>query len=188
MTAGMKPCGQEKIKMKKTSRMTPLSWKHNILGVAVASCFATQAAYAAGPVLPNGPTVINGKVFFNYNGNLLQITNTPGAVINWQTFSIGASEVARFIQQSASRTVLNRVTAGNPSVILGALQSQLANGETGGRVYLINRASWCSGRVLKSTPAGWWCRRWVCPTPTLLRAATGSPRCRAPVQSSTREK
>src|SRR4051812_18206754 len=124
--------------MKKRSGKTRQSWKRNLLSLAVASCFATEVAIAAGPVLPNGPTVINGQVFFNYNGNLLQITNTPGAVINWQTFSIGANEVARFIQQSASSAVLNRVTAGNPSVILGALQSQLANGTTGGRVYLIN--------------------------------------------------
>ena len=124
--------------MKKLSRKKPKSWERNLLMLAVASCFTTEAAIAASPVLPNGPTVINGQVFFNYNGNLLQITNTPGAVINWQGFSIGASEITRFIQQSASSTVLNRVAAGNPSVILGALQSQLANGATAGRVYLIN--------------------------------------------------
>ena len=124
--------------MKKLSRKKPKSWERNLLTLAVASCFTTEAAIAASPVLPNGPTVINGQVFFNYNGNLLQITNTPGAVINWQGFSIGASEITRFIQQSASSTVLNWVAAGNPSVILGALQSQLANGATGGRVYLIN--------------------------------------------------
>src|SRR5690606_14902950 len=59
----------------------------------------------------------------------------PNAIINWQSFSIGANEITRFIQQSQASAVLNRVTGGggaiDPSVILGALQSN-------GRVFLIN--------------------------------------------------
>ena len=126
--------------MKKSGRSKREFWRRKLVTLAVASCFATEV-YAANPApttLPFGPTVINGQVFFNYNGNLLQVTNTPGAIIKWQGFSIGADAITRFIQQSASSAVLNRVTAGNPSVILGALQSQLANGTTGGRVLLIN--------------------------------------------------
>src|SRR5262249_47334985 len=80
---------------------------------------------------PTGPQVVNGQVAFNQAGNLLQITNTPNSIINWQSFSIGANEITRFVQQSASSAVLNRVVAGNPSAILGALQSN-------GRVFLIN--------------------------------------------------
>src|SRR5262249_2785077 len=57
------------------------------------------------------------------------------SIINWQSFSIGVNEITRIQQQSASSQILNRVvgTAGaiNPSVILGALQSN-------GRVFLIN--------------------------------------------------
>lgn len=80
---------------------------------------------------PTGPTVVNGTATFQQSGNLLQITNSPSAIINWQAFSIPVGEVTRFNQQSAASAVLNRVTTQNPSSILGALQSN-------GRVFLIN--------------------------------------------------
>src|ERR1019366_4983958 len=64
-------------------------------------------------------------------GNLLSITNSPNAIINWRGFSIGTNEITRFIQQSAASSVLNRVVGADPSVILGTLQSN-------GRVFLIN--------------------------------------------------
>jgi filamentous hemagglutinin family protein len=80
---------------------------------------------------PSGATVINGQVTFSWQGNVFTITNSPNAIINWDSFSIGAGEMTRFIQQSSSSAVLNRVTGQNPSQILGALQSN-------GRVFLIN--------------------------------------------------
>jgi len=80
---------------------------------------------------PLGPTVVNGQASFATGGNTLTITNTPGAIINWQGFSIGANEITRFAQQSASSAVLNRVISNNPSNILGSLQSN-------GRVFLVN--------------------------------------------------
>jgi filamentous hemagglutinin family protein len=79
--------------------------------------------------LPVGPTVVNGQVTF---GNSL-VTNTSGAIVNWQSFGIGKDEVTRYIQQSAASTALNRVIGGNPSQILGALQSNSS-------VFLINPA------------------------------------------------
>ncbi len=114
--------------MKKSNRVCRRSSiRRKVVTLAVASCFATDLAYAN----PNGAAVISGQVSFTNNGNLLQITNSPGSIINWQGFSIGASEITRFLQQSASSAVLNRVVGGNPSVILGTLQSN-------GQVLLIN--------------------------------------------------
>ena len=63
----------------------------------------------------------------------LHVTNTPNTVINWQGFSIGAGETTRFIQQSAASRVLNRVTGGDTSRLMGRLLSN-------GRVFLINPA------------------------------------------------
>lgn len=84
---------------------------------------------------PTGPTVVHGAASVLQSGNLLQVTNTPNAIINWQSFSIGANEITRFIQQSQSSSVLNRVVGAggaiDPSVILGSLQSN-------GRVFLVN--------------------------------------------------
>ena len=80
---------------------------------------------------PTGPTVASGTASFANGGNTLTVTNSPSAIINWQTFSIGTGEITRFNQQSALSAVLNRVTTQNPSSILGALESN-------GRVFLIN--------------------------------------------------
>jgi filamentous hemagglutinin family protein len=101
--------------------------KPKFISVAVASCFVAGAAFAN----PNGPSVVKGNATIVQNGNLLQITNTPNAILNWQSFSIGANEITRFVQQSASSAVLNRVVTQNPSTILGALQSN-------GRVFIVN--------------------------------------------------
>ena len=82
--------------------------------------------------LPTGPQVAAGAAqFANPAANALQITNTPGAVINWQSFSIAPNELVRFVQQSAASAVLNRVTGPQMSEILGRLQSN-------GRVFLVN--------------------------------------------------
>ncbi|HEX4152720.1 MAG TPA: filamentous hemagglutinin N-terminal domain-containing protein [Steroidobacteraceae bacterium] len=97
------------------------------LAALLAGAFGCGAALAN----PTGPQIINGQVSIIGSGNQLSITNSPGAIINWQSFSIGAGELTRFIQQSSSSTVLNRVTGQNPSQIFGALQSN-------GKVFLIN--------------------------------------------------
>ena len=65
--------------------------------VAVAACFST-----AGYALPVSPVVVNGSEFLRRVGNVLTVTNSNGAVIDWQKFGISAGEVTRFIQPSAS--------------------------------------------------------------------------------------
>jgi filamentous hemagglutinin family protein len=106
-------------------------FRPKLVALAVASCFVTSTTLAN----PTGPTVVHGAATIHQAGNLLQVTNTPSAIINWQSFSIGANEITRFIQQSQASAVLNRVVGAggaiDPSVILGALQSN-------GRVFLLN--------------------------------------------------
>src|SRR5688572_14146983 len=113
--------------MKGKCRKTNNAWNRKLLALAVASCFAGELAYAN----PTGPTVIRGQAGFATHGNTLTVTNTPGAIINWQSFSIPSQNVTQFLQQSAASAVLNRVTGATPSTILGQLQSN-------GRVFLIN--------------------------------------------------
>src|SRR6185436_12205904 len=112
--------------------MSRRAFARTTLSVAVASCFVISDPSFANPT---GQQVVSGQVSFQQAGNLLQITNSPSSIINWQSFSIGAGEITRFIQQSSASAVLNRVTGNgatiDPSVILGALQSN-------GRVFLIN--------------------------------------------------
>ncbi|MVW63349.1 filamentous hemagglutinin N-terminal domain-containing protein [Massilia sp. NEAU-DD11] len=92
----------------------------------LAACYC-----ATGSAAPTLPQVVAGQATFNQQGNVFSITNTPGAIINWQSFNIGAGEVMRFIQQGADSAVLNRVLGQDPTKILGALQSN-------GKVFLIN--------------------------------------------------
>jgi len=96
---------------------------------AVAACFLTLPALGN----PVNPTVVNGSATFSQAGNVLTVTNSNGAIINWDKFSIGAGETTRFIQASASSSVLNRVLASDPSLIYGTLSSN-------GRVWLVNPA------------------------------------------------
>ena len=98
------------------------------LGVSCALALLWPMGALANPV---DPQVISGQATFNAVGRQLDIANTPGAIINWRGFSINAGEVTRFLQQSSSSAVLNRVVGQDPSRILGALISN-------GRVFLIN--------------------------------------------------
>ncbi len=80
---------------------------------------------------PTGSQTVAGQVSTVSSGNQLLITNSPGAILNWQSFSIMPGELTRFIQQSSTSSVLNRIVGQDPSKILGALQSN-------GKVLLIN--------------------------------------------------
>jgi filamentous hemagglutinin family protein len=111
---------------------------------AVLCCFAPLSALSN----PTGPSVVNGTAAIVPMGPTLQITNSPNAIINWQSFSIGAGETTRFLQQSAASAVLNRVTTPrNPSVILGTLQSN-------GRVFLVNPGGIVFGKGAQVDVAG----------------------------------
>jgi filamentous hemagglutinin family protein len=109
------------------TRVHPRNIRRSVLASAVACCFAPALAWAN----PTGPAVAHGQASFNSQGKLLTITNTPGTIINWKGFSIGAGETTRFVQQNSASAVLNRVVGRDPSAIFGALQSN-------GRVFLIN--------------------------------------------------
>ncbi|MCC7122649.1 MAG: filamentous hemagglutinin N-terminal domain-containing protein [Gammaproteobacteria bacterium] len=102
-------------------------WKRSLIDVAVLSGLVPQLAVAN----PTAPAVVHGSVAFSRQGGVLTVTNSPSAIINWQTFSINPGELTRFIQQSAQSAVLNRVVGQHPSQILGALQSN-------GRVFIVN--------------------------------------------------
>ncbi|WP_338847228.1 filamentous hemagglutinin N-terminal domain-containing protein [Massilia sp. W12] len=92
---------------------------------------ALGACYGLAMANPQQPQVVHGQVNIDQQGKMMQITNSPNAIIDWQSFSIAAGETTRFIQQSANSTVLNRVRGVDPSQIFGALQSN-------GRVFLLN--------------------------------------------------
>jgi trimeric autotransporter adhesin len=95
--------------------------------VALALLLLPVPAFAA----PGGANVTHGSASIVNEGSTTTITNTPGAIINWEQFSVAPDEITRFVQQNAASTVLNRVTGSQGSEILGQLLSN-------GRVFLIN--------------------------------------------------
>ncbi|MPQ56755.1 YDG domain-containing protein [Duganella sp. FT27W] len=115
--------------------------RRTALALLIAACF--NAAHAN----PVAPQVVHGQATFNQQGNLFTITNTPNTIINWQSFSVNAGEITRFVQQNAGSSVLNRITGQDPSKILGSLQSN-------GKVFLINPNGVLFGRDARVDVAG----------------------------------
>ena len=80
---------------------------------------------------PQGPTVRHGQVNIS-PGTHAQIQQlTDRAIVDWESFSVGRAESLVFIQPSQLSVILNRVTGGDPSAILGQLSAN-------GNVFLIN--------------------------------------------------
>ena len=111
----------------RTQPLRHFNARTRLLTAAVAACYATAPAWAN----PINPVVTNGAATFNRDGNVLNITNSNGTIINWDKFSIDKGETTRFIQSSASSSVLNRVVTNDPSRLYGTLSSN-------GQVWLIN--------------------------------------------------
>src|SRR5580700_770923 len=91
----------------------------------------TLASAMAGP---NGASVVGGSATVQGQGTANVVVNqtSPSAIINWNTFNIGAGETTRINVPSASSVQLDRVTGGlGPSQILGSLYSN-------GKVFLVN--------------------------------------------------
>ena len=84
------------------------------------------------PLFAN-PSGVNGKAQLSHgdNNTLIVKTEQEKTILKWKDFSIKKGETTHFIQPSEASATLNRVLGGNPSAILGMLQSN-------GHLYLIN--------------------------------------------------
>jgi filamentous hemagglutinin family protein len=93
-------------------------------------------ALTIGPAVtgPNGATVVSGSATVQGQGTSSVVVNqtSQNAIINWQTFNIGAGQTTKILMPNSSSTELDRVTGGlGPSQILGSLYSN-------GKVFLVN--------------------------------------------------
>lgn len=93
------------------------------------------AAMLTTPVLagPEGAKVAAGQATITQRGNRTVIRASNKAIIDYTRFNIGANESVRFVQPSATSTVLNRISSAAPTKIDGALKSN-------GIVYFANKA------------------------------------------------
>lgn len=97
------------------------------LAISVMVAFGANA-YA----LPAGGVVAQGGASISNGAGSTTITqSSQNVAINWQSFSIGATEAVRFVQPNSSSVALNRVLGTDPSSILGSMSAN-------GKVFLLN--------------------------------------------------
>jgi len=82
---------------------------------------------------PTGEQVQQGTVAVTRpDANTTTVTQgSNSAVVNWHSFSVDGQEYVQFVQPGANAAILNRVTGGNASQILGRIDAN-------GRVFLVN--------------------------------------------------
>ena len=82
--------------------------------------------------LPQNGEVVSGQISIKPSDSQMNIhQQSQKAIINWDTFDIGASETVRFFQPGTNAAVLNRVMSLNPSMIDGVMKAN-------GNVFLVN--------------------------------------------------
>jgi filamentous hemagglutinin family protein len=103
----------------------------------LATLISTQLLPPHLGALPTGLTLTgtvgrHPALHLSADGKQMTVTvDQSRAILNWNSFSIAADELARFVQPNSASVVLNRVTGGNPSALLGRL-------EANGGVFVIN--------------------------------------------------
>lgn len=104
--------------------------KIKLLTSALLILLVNSYVYAA----PSGGNVVHGNANIIQNGSNTVINqNSNSAIINWGSFDINKGESVHFNQLSSSSVVLNRVTNGLPTNILGSLTAN-------GNVFVLNQA------------------------------------------------
>ena len=87
---------------------------------------------------PTGMTVQHGHATLSVNGSQLTVNAGNNAVLNWQSFNIGAGETTTFNQPSAASIVWNRIGSQSASQIYGSLHAN-------GVVVLLNSSGFYFG-------------------------------------------
>jgi filamentous hemagglutinin family protein len=112
------------------------SLKVSRAGLPAPRLIVLAVALAFSPIvraLPTGEAVVSGRVSVARPDarNMVVQQGSSKAIVNWQSFGIGASESVAFRQPGASSVILNRVVGGSPSDIFGRLSAN-------GQVFLVN--------------------------------------------------
>jgi filamentous hemagglutinin family protein len=90
------------------------------------------AAVSARAQLPTGAQVVAGQAAITQAGNAMTITQASrNAIVNWQSFNLGAENTLRLRQSGADAAMLARVVGRDPSQLLGSLKAD-------GKLFLIN--------------------------------------------------
>ena len=92
--------------------------------------------------------MVAGQATIAQQGGTTQVTQaSQRAVMNWQSFNVGAAEAVMFSQPSSSAAILNRIVAGDASQILGRISAN-------GQVYVVNPNGIVFGRTAQVDVGG----------------------------------
>ena len=119
------------------SRLSALALK-TALGTSLVVLALPAGAQVSPDTVPLAPGSNRPQTRFDTVANgaggqtlTVDLRNRPSTVISWRSFDIGADSVARFVSTNGDVanlsdpfSVLNRVSSGNPTTILGRLTSQ----------------------------------------------------------------
>ncbi|WP_027030775.1 MBG domain-containing protein [Mesorhizobium loti] len=120
-----------------------------LMALLLASTALVGFTSARAQELPTGGSVASGGVTIsNPSSSQLSIKqSTNSAIVNWQSFSIGAGATVTIDQPTSTSTMLNRVTGGTSSTIAGQLNAN-------GQVFLINPNGIAISKTGKVSAAG----------------------------------
>ncbi len=104
--------------------------RHLLTLLIAGAAFGQGSAYAQ---LPTGGNVVAGQAAIAASAGTLDVNATTArSIVNWDSFNVGAGNVANFNLPTANSAILNRVTSANmPSTIAGMINSN-------GNVMLVN--------------------------------------------------
>lgn len=80
---------------------------------------------------PEGGDVVEGDATIEYDGDWTRVLTGEITIIDWLSFNIAQGETVEFIMPSEASRVLNRITSGVPTEIMGNL---IGNGQ----VFIVN--------------------------------------------------
>ena len=124
--------GKGRKSMKKQLARPSLKPAMRVISILVCALTVLSPSGLLAGTLPTGAAVKAGAVAISTSGNTMTIDQaTQKAIVNWDTFNIGASNVVNVNQPNAQAAMLSRVVGGSASEILGRLSAT-------GHFYLVN--------------------------------------------------
>lgn len=117
--------------------LSALAW--SLLAILMASSVVAFADIAH-DALPTGGQVVAGQAVISQSANTMNVDQTSQrAVVDWQSFNVGANAQVNFNQPNAQAVTLNRVTGSGASQIDGAIRAN-------GQVIIVNANGVAFGR------------------------------------------
>ena len=100
--------------------------------------------------VPAQTWVTMGEATNRIVGNTLQVDlqKVDRAILNWDSFNVGANNQVQFNQRNSSSIALNRIFQDDPSKILGKVTAN-------GQIYLYNKTALCLARTQQSMSIRW---------------------------------